>query len=546
MSTSSARRLRDRNGVAAATAAQKPTKTVTINSTFYNNRNSAIKGSLPGKENPTRPNSRVQKPSILPVPRVDKAAVGDGSEGRMRWSASSAPRGRSPSPSEFIRVFRDSRVSKGESDQRVVSSAGKKNGIRGLKENGGFSVELKKRNGLCEGNDLKILESKKQLCGLKALNDNCNKQVNLRKSSELDSNLDSKAANVCKFDKLYAEKSEPEFKSDSFRESSEKSSAKGKVLENLKDKGLSDEGSGSKVGVKYPSKLHDKLAFLEGKVKRIASDIKKTKELLDMNNPDASKVILSDIQDKISGIEKAMGNVAVTGTSRSGGNDTGTAMVVEKSESEKVEDVKSSVKGLNTEELEERLFPHHKLLRNRTSLKAPIASCQSHESGCELKVGEKFSGPIEENPKAFELLYSLGKEDKKVTMRDAKVGLESFEVQEMGDGSVSGKQDSSNMFNLKCEDLVLTTDETLDEFDDQENGNTIMIGEETEDTCVYEVKEIGTKNSTGGWFVSEGESILLTHDDGSCSFYDIANCEVCTRTIIFCLALNFHFAWSFY
>jgi hypothetical protein len=417
-----------------------------------------------------------------------------------------------------------------------VSSAGKKNGIRGLKENGGFSVELKKRNGLCEGNDLKILESKKQLCGLKALNDNCNKQVNLRKSSELDSNLDSKAANVCKFDKLYAEKSEPEFKSDSFRESSEKSSAKGKVLENLKDKGLSDEGSGSKVGVKYPSKLHDKLAFLEGKVKRIASDIKKTKEMLDMNNPDASKVILSDIQDKISGIEKAMGNVAGTGT----------AVVVEKSESEKVEDVKSSVKGLNTEELEERLFPHHKLLRNRTSLKAPRASCQSHESGCELKVGEKFSGPIEENPKAFELLYSLGKEDKKVTMRDAKVGLESFEVQEMGDDSVSGKQDSSNMFNLKCEDLVLTTDETLDEFDDQENGNTIMIGEETEDTCVYEVKEIGTKNSTGGWFVSEGESILLSHDDGSCSFYDIANCEVCTRTIIFCLALNFHFAWSFY
>ncbi|KAH8499491.1 hypothetical protein H0E87_018106, partial [Populus deltoides] len=63
-------------------------------------------------------------------------------------------------------------------------------------------------------------------------------------------------------------------------------------------------------------------------------------------------------------------------------------------------------------------------------------------------------------------------------------------VQEMGDGSVSGKQDSSNMFNLKCEDLVLTTDETLDEFDDQENGNTIMIDEETEDTCVYEEKAV--------------------------------------------------------
>ncbi|KAJ6725853.1 TRANSDUCIN/WD40 REPEAT-LIKE SUPERFAMILY PROTEIN [Salix purpurea] len=326
MSTSSSRRLKDRNGVAAATAAQKPTKVVTPNSTFDKNPSSVIKKSLSGKENHTRPNSLAQKPSILPVPRVDKAAVGDGSEGRMRWSTSSTARGRSSSPSEFIRVFRDSRVSKGESDKRSVSSVGKKSGIRGLKENGKFSVDLKKRNGLCEGNDLKILESKKQ--------------------------LNSKVANFSKFDKLYAEKSGSGFKFDSFKESSEKSSAKGKVLENLKDKGLSDEGNGSKVGVKYPSKLHDKLAFLEGKVKRIASDIKKTKEMLDMNNPDASKVILLDIQDKISGIEKAMGNVAGTGTSKSGGNDTGTAVVVEKSESEKVEDVKSSVKGLSTEELE--------------------------------------------------------------------------------------------------------------------------------------------------------------------------------------------------
>jgi hypothetical protein len=102
------------------------------------------------------------------------------------------------------------------------------------------------------------------------------------------------------------------------------------------------------------------------------------------------------------------------------------------------------------------------------------------------------------------------------------------------------------MFNPKCEeDLLLTTDETLDESDDQENRNTFIIGEETEDTCVYQVNEIGTKSSTGGWFVSEGESVL-THDDGSCSFYDIANCEVRTRTIYLCLALNFHFSLSFY
>jgi hypothetical protein len=469
----------------------------------------------------------------------------------MRWSTSSAPRGRSPSPSEFIRVFRDSRVSTGESDNRVVSRA-EKSGIRGLKENGGFSGELKKRNGLCKGNDLKILESKKQLRGLKVLNDNCNKEVNLRKSREFDSNLDSTVANGGKFDKVYVDKSGSEVKFDSFKGSSEKSYSKGMVSENLKEKGLSDEGKGSNAGVKYPSKLHEKLAFLEGKVKRIASDIKKTKEMLDMNNPDASKVILLNIQDKISGIEKAIGNDAGSSSSKSSGNDTGTIVVVEKNEIEKVENVKSQAKGLNTEELEERLIPHHKLLRNRTSLKAPMASCQSHnvsnadEYGCELKVEEKLSSPIEENPIALEFLDSLSKEDGKVIVRDAKVDLESFEVQEMGDGSASGNQDSSNMFNPKCEeDLLLTTDETLDESDDQENRNTFIIGEETEDTRVYQVNEIGTKSSTGGWFVSEGESVL-THDDGSCSFYDIANCEVRTRTIYFCLALNFHFSLSFY
>ncbi|XP_061973809.1 KIN14B-interacting protein At4g14310-like isoform X3 [Populus nigra] len=530
MSASSARRLKGRNGVADATAAPKPTKALTPISISDKNPNSTTKRSLSGKENPARPNSRAQKSAIRPVPRVDKAAVGDGSEGRMRWSTSSAPRGRSPSPSEFIRGFRDSRVSTGESDNRVVSRA-EKSGIRGLKENGGFSGELKKRNGLCKGNDLRILESKKQLRGLKVLNDNCNKEVNLRKSREFDSNLDSKVANGGKFDKVYVDKSGSEVKFDSFKDSSEKSYSKGMVSENLKEKGLSDEGKGSNAGVKYPSKLHEKLAFLEGKVKRIASDIKKTKEMLDMNNPDASKVILLNIQDKISGIEKAIGNDAGSSSSKSSGNDTGTIVVVEKNEIEKVENVKSQAKGLNTEELEERLIPHHKLLRNRTSLKAPMASCQSHnvsnadEYGCELKVEEKLSSPIEENPIALEFLDSLSKENGKVIVRDAKVDLESFEVQEMGDGSASGNQDSSNMFNPKCEeDLLLTTDETLDEFDDQENRNTFIIGEETEDTCVYQVNEIGTKSSTGGWFVSEGESVL-THDDGSCSFYDIANCE---------------------
>ncbi|KAK8484345.1 hypothetical protein V6N13_117066 [Hibiscus sabdariffa] len=69
------------------------------------------------------------------------------------------------------------------------------------------------------------------------------------------------------------------------------------------------ESGGSGAAIKYPSKLHKKLAFLEGKVKRIASDIKMTKKMLDMNTPYASKVIIYDIQDMIFSIEKAMGNL---------------------------------------------------------------------------------------------------------------------------------------------------------------------------------------------------------------------------------------------
>ncbi|KAJ6771397.1 TRANSDUCIN/WD40 REPEAT-LIKE SUPERFAMILY PROTEIN [Salix koriyanagi] len=478
MSASSARRLKDRNGVAAATAAQKPTKALTPISISDKAPNSTTKRSLSGKENPTRPNTRAQKPAIRQVPRVDKAAVGDGSEGRMRWSTLSAPRGIPGFPKGKV-------IIEWCREQRRV-------GLGGLKENGGFIGESKKRNGLCEGNDLKILESKKQLRGLKVLNGNCNKEVNLRKSREFDSNLDSKVASGGKFDNVCVEKSGSEVKMDSFKDSNEKYYSKG-TSENLKEKDLGYEGKGSNFGVKYPSKLHEKLAFLEGKVKRIASDIKKTKEMLDMNNPDASKVIIFNIQDKISGIEKAMGNVAGSSSSKSGGNDTGTIVVVEKNEIEIVENVKSPAKGLNTEELEERLIPHHKLLRDQTSLKAPIASCQNHyvsnanDYGCELKGEEKLPIPIEEKPIALEFLDSHSKEDDKETVRDVKVGLASLEVQEMGDGSA---QESRTLH-----------------------------------TCsIPSVNEIGTKSSTGGWFVSEGESIL-THDDGSCSFYDIANCE---------------------
>ncbi|XP_059448287.1 KIN14B-interacting protein At4g14310-like [Corylus avellana] len=566
MSASSARRLRD-HGTTGAGVAAKPSKALTP--IWVSGKSPTVglqRSSSCGKENP-RPASRTrdlaQKPVIRPVPRVDKAAAaarsvdpGSDSGTRVRWSTSSAPRGRSPSPSELIRGFSDRRVSVGASaggkglesgkqrkgfrDSSVNGSEGKTNGVRAFrdrKESCRIGVNSEKRSGLYEDLEMKVEENEKNLKEIRSL-ENCNGKVNL-------------GSNVIKLSavgRIFDEKVRDGAGVDEFLKSNkevvkvgndvglcvegrvENTLDNGKVLEIPKDKGLD--------GNKYPSKLHEKLAFLEGKVKRIASDIKRTKEMLDMNNPDSSKIILSDIQDKISGIQKAIGNVGgesdgKIGLSR-GAGDGESRIIVQKEKSKEaysVNTVKSSVKGLSSEELEARLFPHHKLLRNRTFLKVTSAGSQSHEPhfegpNCELKVDKKSFSPIDDNPIAMEFLASLNTEQTKVTIRDGQAGLECCEVQEMDGDTSTGVSDCSNVFNGKRDvELVLTTDERLDDFDDQERIQGAIIGEETEDSCIDQLNEIGHKASTAGWFISEGEAVLLAHDDGSCSFYDIVNCE---------------------
>ncbi|KAL9687010.1 hypothetical protein QQ045_032770 [Rhodiola kirilowii] len=53
----------------------------------------------------------------------------------------------------------------------------------------------------------------------------------------------------------------------------------------------------------------------------------------------------------------------------------------------------------------------------------------------------------------------------------------------------------------------------------------ILVSDDFEDTCMYQLNAMGQKTSTGGWFVSDGESDLLVHDDASCSLYDVAKSE---------------------
>ncbi|WZZ52943.1 hypothetical protein YC2023_053050 [Brassica napus] len=66
-----------------------------------------------------------------------------------------------------------------------------------------------------------------------------------------------------------------------------------------------NEGSSNINTTIYQSKLHKKLAFLEVKVKK-SSDIKKTKDMLELNNQDSSHIIVYNIHRKITSIEKSL------------------------------------------------------------------------------------------------------------------------------------------------------------------------------------------------------------------------------------------------
>lgn len=523
MSASSVPRLKDRGGAGAKISAPKPSRPLTPVSSAK---------PITGKENPNpnpnpnhKPSSRgsAQKHTVRTLPRVSGVSTG-------RFSTSSVPRGRSPSPFgrtnsggkkgsipdrvslDSCEVQTENRVLRSAAE--VKSSNGSGNGSRGLRKSGACTeTELKVGDftGLGTKTGAKLTKS----------DINIDTVVNSSERSGFDSTGKVK-------DGVQMEK-----KLEGRPYMCEKPLSSLLVSEKLKGKLSSLEVAHSKVDSKYQSRLHEKLAFLEGKVKRIASDIKRTKEMLDMNNPDESKVILSDIQEKISGIEKAMNHAigasdVKNGASEEAADDTKESEYLrEKIEGEIGNRLKSSVKDLSSEELEARLFPHHKLLRKRTSLKT--SRVEDVTSKLEEKntsnVEEKALNLINKNPITVEVLSSLSKEQLKVADQAKEYGVEIHEVQEMD--IVSTAEAEEKFFHRKDgPEVVLTTDETLDEFDDQENGKGLIIEEMNEDTCVYQPNEIGCKTSTGGWFVSEGEAVLLVHSDGSCSYYDVANEEV--------------------
>ncbi|KQJ95168.1 KIN14B-interacting protein At4g14310 [Brachypodium distachyon] len=286
---------------------------------------------------------------------------------------------------------------------------------------------------------------------------------------------------------------------------------------------------------KYPSKLHEKLAALEGRVQKIATDIKKTKEMLDENNPDEPKQILSNIQKEITAIEKAISHVKVDNKIQLGTEDSIDCEISQtkqaasdKSAVVKPGDLKQAGKGMDTDELEARFFPHHKLLRDRrTSTSTHQETCMALLKGCsEKKELATVETRDDENSIAMEFLASLdGEESDFFKDRRAK-NLKNLMICEAADArSKTSGQGSAKNLDGSTEEIELLATETVEGFDEQENKSSMVIQEEVEEPSDDQLSGIGNKSATGGWFVSEGEAVLLAHGDGTCSYYDIANHE---------------------
>lgn len=298
----------------------------------------------------------------------------------------------------------------------------------------------------------------------------------------------------------------------------------------LKEKDARQENEGGLVVNKYPSKIQEKIAYLEGEVKKIA---------LDINDTDALEMILLDIQDKVFGIEKAIGHVGVESKGKLGSD-----AIVETDElrikhSENNSDplagsLENSVESVNHEELEARLSRYHNILGSKASFGSSAGKDQSLEPNVLEVFGDKVKeegslNPIDENQIALDFLALLDNKHPKIKNKHGQ--LECAAIQEMdADSTVTpeiGEVSKETVRGIDDEDASLTVEEILEFFDDRENRSLMAVEEDAEDPNASVVREVRCKPCTAGWFAEECEFVLLAHDDSTCSYHDITHSEVC-------------------
>lgn len=484
-------RLKERGGGGGKVVASKPQKPLTDN---IPNAAKTARRKTPiaaGKENPPALSSPARRiPAALPA---------------VRWSMSSIPRGKSPNPSN-LNPRASATLEIKDFGSRERCQQGKRGKDANLKPNlsrrSSLDVNLGKFGGgdRIDGVDSRASEALAPKSTVKTCKDRDFSVCDAIKVSDVKSEENESEKPIDNAVKLKALPGSSKV--------DEKSLGCIKVFEN-------SSGNDAEAVNKYPSKLHEKLAVLEGRVQRIASDIKRTKEILDIsNNQKESKLIILDIQEKISRIENTVSSVM----DGDGAELILSEIVNDNSSHAELTGKVSNGKGLDLKELEARFFPHRKLIKNRSALDCKPGMSKPKGS----------MSPIDENPIALEFLASLNT-DQHDLKKDGNLKSERTGIRELGmEGTMSGdnfesRKVASWQFN---EEVALMASEKLENLDDQENKPGMMVLEEAEDSFKSQIFEIGRKSSTGGWFVSEGEAVLLSHNDGSCSYYDIANYEV--------------------
>ncbi|KAG0484247.1 hypothetical protein HPP92_008326 [Vanilla planifolia] len=283
----------------------------------------------------------------------------------------------------------------------------------------------------------------------------------------------------------------------------------------------------STASIKYQSKIHEKLALLEGKVQKIALEIKHTKDMLDKSKPNESRLVLSDIQKKICGIEKAVGNMKDSAISELASNAVKVSSLqkghLSSNDSGRVGNSLTSVNSFKNGELEGRFFPHHKLISGFES------SLSSGEHDCSTKSmfpKQDEDGKVDVNFIDESLMFSINDGQPKPRRSDVFVQMNQGVLSKMQLGSTSVECSSRDRNEMQQEEVALESNEKLEECDTLENNLPLMACLGIEESSKDHLFEIGKKISTGGWFVSDGEAVLLAHGDNSCSFYDITNSEV--------------------
>ncbi|PKA53894.1 hypothetical protein AXF42_Ash011374 [Apostasia shenzhenica] len=285
-------------------------------------------------------------------------------------------------------------------------------------------------------------------------------------------------------------------------------------------------------GIKYQSKLHQKLAILEGRVQKIAMEIKQTKEMLDTQKLGEFRLVLSDIQKRICGFEKAVDSMKDGAISDLVSDDVKVGILqderVDSCVIKQTFDSSISIKSLNGEELVARFLPHQMLTRDHMS---SVAS-RGQDNSCKQTVSqvsddtEMDDSLVDENPIEQEFLASLDQKLPNIKNINASTQLSHGVLSKMQFGSTSSSGVSGSMIGGQEKEIELETNEKLEEFDVLGSNPPVIASNDSEEFSTDQLFEIGKKVSTGGWFVSDGDAVLLAHYDNSCSYYDITNSEV--------------------